>query len=80
MAGHMRPVHIQPNVTISGSVCSSYQEHQIASPWGCFTELFADLSVGARALQRNDAEALSSRYKLPALGHVFLESTVIIHE
>ena len=56
----MSPVHVQPNVTISGRVCSPYQEHQIASPWGCFTVLFADLSVGVCALQRQDTEALNS--------------------
>lgn len=54
MAGHTSPVHIQPNVTISERVCSSYQEHQIASPWGCFVVLFADFGVGVCALQRKD--------------------------
>lgn len=56
----MSPVHIQPNVTISGRIYSSYQEHQIASPWGCFTVLFADFGVGACTLQRIDTQALNS--------------------
>lgn len=69
----MIPVHIQPNVAISERVCSSYEEHQIASPWVCFTVLLADFRVG-------DTAALSTQYKLPNLEHRFLENTVILHE
>lgn len=44
MARYMSPIHIQPNVTISGIVCSSYQEHQIASPRWC-SQCFLLISV-----------------------------------
>lgn len=74
IARYMSPVHIQPNVTISGIVCSSYQEHQIASPRWCFTVLFADFSVGMHVLQRKDIEAFSIQYKLSTLEYIFLET------
>ena len=67
MAGHKSPVHIQSNVTYFGNICSSYQEHQIASPWEYFTVLFADFSVGTCALQRKNTATLSIPYKLPHL-------------
>lgn len=72
IARHRSPIHIQPNVTISGRLCSSSQEHQIASPWVALWS-FLLISVWVRVPSQVGCVVLSTSH-LPPREHIFLKT------